>query len=217
MEVKYVIKSAQEINERLAKEALLNPKASDDEESRRIVSALLYKHLKNCKTVYGMDRYSIYDLLAEIDNSDREPIPQEFNPFKIAFEVKMRSDDSTKYPSHTMDANKYQNLWMAMDRGEFGRAILASIWNDGVIWLSDVFNTESFIEGHDMNATTNTLEDTDCFKVSKHNRFWPKETATIFYYAYLVDTKGERTPIFSKSPINIQEANEKLQKMNNLF
>lgn len=199
----WVFKSVKEINDRIQKEN--QNQACYDDESRKVVTALLLKYLKNVKQITPMEQTCHYDLLAELDNSGL-----------IGFEIKQRSEDSHTYNSHMIDNYKYQVLGVKLNNYEFNRCMIVSIWNNGEVWISDIFG-DSSVEEKLANETTNAQMSSDGKKVDKLGRFYPKDQALKFYYCYLVSTDGQRVPVFSKNEINIEEENKKLRKQQELF
>lgn len=192
-------KQAQEINEQIRIQNEANPIPYYDEESRRIISAFIYKYLKDVKYVNDTFGSCNYDLLAVLNNGAR-----------IAFEVKHRTFNSDAFPSHTMGNGKYQQLAQQRQMGYFNRCMLVTVWNNGCFWISDI-SDESTLEEHLMNKTTNVSSETDGHKMSKYNRFWSKDKALKYYYCYQVLEDGSNVPVFSKEPINVSELNSEKQ------
>lgn len=126
---------------------------------------------------------------------------------KYALEVKQRHFDSTAFPTHLINEEKFRSAENAINNKQFGYAYLASIWQDGVIWINDMYDEDRNLECHWQNKTTQTGRSTDGVKERK--RCIAYEPKDIYYVAmqYIQPTStkyGGWLPIISRDPINIE-------------
>lgn len=187
---KYV--SAQEFNQ--ANWELLQDKPFEDEWSRYIVKQLFAKYSPNVKSIFEYKGNNCLDLKLTMANKNH-----------IGIEIKFRSDLSTKYPSHLINDDKWQRIAVRMDKKWIQAAHLATIWYDGVIWVSDIFGQHE-LENHLQNRTTNVSITTDYYKQWKECHCYKPEN--IFYFCYEWDDEiNQYMPYFSTEPINVAELN----------
>lgn len=130
-------------------------------------------------------------------------------------EVKFRKDLSTAYPTHLMNKTKYDWFCRYRNDGTIQDGYLITIWYDGVIHISHVF--DNYIkEKHNQNITTNVSKATDYRKELKDCYCYKKEVEFFFCYEY--DAFTNKTMLhFSKEPIDVDALNGAKYKATELF
>ena len=203
----YVFQSAETVNKQMQRQFGENKEPYYDKESREVIKGLLqcYGNKEKIQSIEDTEGECNYDLLVRMTNGGLN-----------AIEVKFRdSFNSNCFESHFINQGKAYMLRRLKEQGVFHNAILATIWNDGVIWISDIFNDEYTLETHFQNNTTNVSSKTDGQKKDKVGLYY--KPIRKYYYCYQVYTDGTRIPRFSKNPINVEELNKKLAEQNKLF
>lgn len=202
--MQFVFQSAETINKRLL--ASNNLKDCYDDESRSVIINLLNVYAKDkIKEIAEMERTSHYDLHVTMNNGG-------INAIEIKYRDKF---DSKAFETHFVDQAKLYNLNVLKRDRFIHNALLFTLWNDGTIWCSDLFNDEYTIETKEQNITTRSGDSTDGHKRPNVGIYYKPKF--VFYYAYKQYIDGTRVPVFSKEPINIEEANRKLAEKNKLF
>lgn len=203
MIMQFAFKSAEEINKRLMSSNL--PDCWDDE-SRSVVINLLNCYSKDkIKEITEMPRTSHYDLRVVMKNNGVNGI-----------EIKFRDGFSSEaFDTHMIDQAKLYNLNVLRRDRILNGLVLITIWNDGVIYASDMINGQYTIETKEQNETTRAGQSSDGKKKSNIGVYYKPDY--IFYYCYQVYTDGTRIPRFSKNPINVEELNKKLAESQKLF
>lgn len=130
-------------------------------------------------------------------------------------EIKMRKEPSTAYKTHLMNKTKYDWFCRYRNDGTIQDGYLISIWYDGVITISHVF--ENYItENHNQNKTTNVDKSTDYKKEPKDCYCY--NTQFKFYFCYEYDAfTNTLKPYFSKEPIDVNALNNMNYKTEELF
>lgn len=199
----YVFQSAETVNKRLMSSNL--PDCWDDE-SRSVVINLLNCYSKDkIKEITEMPRTSHYDLCVIMQNNNVNGI-----------EIKFRDGfNSEAFDTHMVDQAKLYNLNVLRRDGILNGCLLFTIWNNGVVYASDMINGQYTIEEKEQNVTTRSGQSSDGKKKPNVGIYYKPDY--IFYYAYRVYVDGTRVPVFSKEPINVEELNKKLAESQKLF
>lgn len=205
--MQFILKSAEEINKQMQRQFGENKEPFYDKESREVIKGLLqcYGNKEKIQSIEDTEGECNYDLLVRMANGGLN-----------AIEVKFRDSFSSNcFESHFINQGKAYMLRRLKDQGVFHNALLTTIWNDGVIWISDIFNDEYTLETHFQNNTTNVSSETDGQKKDKVGLYY--KPIRKYYYCYQVFTDGTKNRLYSKEPINIEEANKKIQDKSKLF
>lgn len=183
----------------------LQEKSMQDDWSRFLIKSLMNKYISN-----KLD--SVQDTVGNIcfDLRVRSKLG-----IYYGMEVKFRKDMSTKYKTHLMNKTKYVWFNKYRDAGVIQDGYLFTIWYDGVISVSHVFENY-IVEQHLQNKTTNVSATTDYTKELKDCYCYNKEFEFYFCYEYDEFTKTLR-PYFSKEPIDINALNNAGYKTVELF
>lgn len=198
----YTYYTAQEINQKYW-ESFTKDKPFEDQWSRDLIKHLLTTFGQNYKSVYEYQGNNCLDLKLTMSNKSHTGI-----------EIKFRADSSNKYPSHLINEEKFNSISNKRNKGIIQGAYLATIWYDGVIWISDVFGNFE-IEQHLQNRTTNVSYTTDGKKEWKSCYCYKPNL--VYYFCYEVDEETKQiTPIFSKEPFNVPEMNRKAQEIKSI-
>lgn len=131
---------------------------------------------------------------------------------KTAVEVKYRYFTSDRFSTHLVNIEKYYWMRKYIDEGKFDYAYLVSIWEDGVIWVSNMLDKNTKFEVHYQNKTTQVSSRTDGKKVPKECIVYEPEEKYNIVMHFIQNTgtelDGEWRPIIRKEKIDIEELEE---------
>ena len=173
----------------------LQNKPFEDSWSRLIIKNLLGKYSPAVKSIFEYQGNNCLDLKLTMANKTHN-----------GFEIKFRKETSNTYPSHLINDEKFLSICKRRDKKWIQGAFLASIWYDGVIWVSNIFGDYE-VEQHLQNKTTNVSKTTDYLKEWKTCYCYKPEK--VFYFCYEYDDElNQYMPYFSTEPIDVAQLNK---------
>lgn len=175
----------------------LSNKPMEDAHSRYVIETLFQEHLPHKKIRHSKGN-CYYDIM--LTKNDKT---------KAAIEIKYRYENH--YDTMLINDQKYQSFQKNKDAGKIKEGHLFTMWNDGEIWVSNVF-VEHETGWRLQNETTNVSDKTDGKKVWKLCHFYKPQT--IWYLVYFYDYEENRwKPIFSREPIDIKKLEDEYNKI----
>lgn len=176
----------------------LQSKPFEDSWSRLIVKNLLNIYAPAVKSIHEYQGNSCLDLKLTMNDKTHNGV-----------EIKFRKEPSTTYESHLINDEKFLSICKRRDKKWIQGAFLFSIWYDGVVWVSNIFDNFE-IEQHFQNRTTNVSATTDYRKEWKTCYCYKPEK--VFYFCYEYDDElNQYKPYFSTEPIDVAKLNNEAE------